>query len=82
VTIEAEQKQPILKRLQTNLPKSVAGKKVVRTNLSDGFKFILEDDSWLLIRFSGTEPLVRVYAEALSERQLREILAAGERIIR
>ncbi|HUN64665.1 MAG TPA: phosphoglucomutase/phosphomannomutase family protein [Bacteroidota bacterium] len=82
VTIEAGQKQSILKRLQANLPKKVAGKKVVRTNLSDGFKFILEDGSWLLVRFSGTEPLVRVYSEALSSAQLRTILREGERLVR
>ena len=48
----------------------------------DGFKFILSDGSWLLVRFSGTEPLIRVYAEALSLRGLRAMLADGEKLIR
>ncbi len=82
IIVEADQKEKILRRLQTNLPKRVAGLDVVRTNLMDGFKFILSDGSWLLVRFSGTEPLIRVYSEALSAPQLRRILADGEKLIR
>jgi len=37
---------------------------LVKTRQDDGIKFFFEDDSWLLIRFSGTEPVLRVYAEA------------------
>jgi phosphomannomutase len=48
----------------------------------DGVKFFLEDGSWLLIRFSGTEPLVRVYAEASSAALRDELLALGERLAR
>ena len=54
------------KRLQEKPPQSLLGKKIVRQNLLDGFKYFLEDDSWLLIRPSGTEPLLRLYAEAPS----------------
>ena len=81
ITVDADAKGKILKQLQSNLPKSVAGLPVVRTNLLDGFKFILKDESWLLVRFSGTEPLIRVYAEASSEKLLRNILAAGEKLV-
>lgn len=79
--IEAKQKEIILKRLKTNLPKQVAGLAVVKTNLSDGFKFTLSDGSWLLIRFSGTEPLVRIYSEALSKEQVQTILNDGKKIV-
>jgi len=80
--IEANQKERILRHLKANLPKSVAGLKVVRTNLSDGFKFTLSDDSWLLIRFSGTEPLVRIYSEAPSLKRVEAILNDGKRLVR
>ena len=79
--IEAAQKDAILKRLNANLPKRVDGREVVKTNLSDGFKFTLNDGSWLLIRFSGTEPLVRVYAEAKSMEQVRAILEDGKKLV-
>ena len=79
--IEAAQKDAILKRLNANLPKRVDGREVVKTNLSDGFKFTLNDGSWLLIRFSGTEPLVRVYAEANSKERVRAILEDGKKLV-
>jgi phosphomannomutase len=80
-SIEAAQKENILKRLNANLPKRIDGKEIANTNLSDGFKFTLNDGSWLLIRFSGTEPLVRVYSEAKSKEQVRAILEDGKRLV-
>jgi len=47
-----------------------------------GFKFFLADGTWLLIRTSGTEPLVRVYTEATSAELREAMLAAGERLVR
>ena len=49
---------------------------------NDGFKFWLDDGSWLLVRFSGTEPLVRVYAEATSAELRDAILAEGSALVR
>jgi phosphomannomutase len=80
--IEADQKSRIMKRLKANLPKKIAGRRVIQANLSDGFKFTLDDGSWLLVRFSGTEPLVRIYSEAPSKKQVAAILADGKRILR
>jgi phosphomannomutase len=48
----------------------------------DGVKFFTTDGSWLLVRFSGTEPLVRVYAEATSAELRDELLVIGERLAR
>jgi len=80
--IDANQKDAILQNLKSNLPKKLAGLEVVNTNLTDGFKFILKDGSWLLIRFSGTEPLVRIYSEALSKEQVSVILNEGKKLIK
>jgi phosphomannomutase len=82
IVIEQGQKEGILKRLKANFPKELGGLKVVRTNLLDGFKFILSDESWLLIRFSGTEPLIRVYSEGRSPDQVKTILKEGEKLLR
>ncbi|MDO8986613.1 MAG: hypothetical protein Q7V14_00110 [Coriobacteriia bacterium] len=44
-------------------------------------KFLLPDDAWVLLRTSGTEPLVRIYAEALNMGVVDELLAAGQDIV-
>ena len=49
---------------------------------NDGFKFCIDDGSWLLVRFSGTEPLVRVYTEATSQAVADACIAAGEALVR
>ena len=48
----------------------------------DGFKFFTADGSWLLVRTSGTEPLVRVYTEATSPEMRDSLVEAGERLVR
>jgi phosphomannomutase len=53
----------------------IADKKVVDCNTMDGYKFRLEDGSWLLIRFSGTEPVLRLYCESATFDRVHEILA-------
>ncbi len=79
-----EHKKRIMSELQGAAPKELAGKGVERAVMletKDGAKFFREDGSWLLVRLSGTEPLVRVYAETKSDRDLAPLLDAGERLI-
>lgn len=78
--VEPQQKDGILERLQSNSPKELAGLKVLHVNTMDGFKFMLNDGSWVLIRFSGTEPLIRYYAEAESKAKVEALLQAATRI--
>jgi phosphomannomutase/molybdopterin-guanine dinucleotide biosynthesis protein A len=54
------------RRLAAAPPAELAGAAVTRLDLADGFKFYLADGSWGLLRFSGTEPVLRVFAEATS----------------
>lgn len=54
----------LLHQLATQPPTEVAGKEVKDILSIDGYKLTLADDSWLLIRFSGTEPVLRLYSEA------------------
>jgi alpha-D-glucose phosphate-specific phosphoglucomutase len=70
----------IVKRISDNLPRSVEGVKVVRVDTADGFHFTLADNSWLLIRFSGTEPVLRIYAESDSLDRVERLLAAGRKL--
>jgi phosphomannomutase len=67
-------------RLKTEMPAAIAGLKCVGKNMTDGFKFILEDGGWLLIRFSGTEPIVRVYTETTQKERVKAILDDGLKI--
>ena len=80
-----ETKRRLLVDLAATGPAELAGEPVARTvslDTRDGFKFFLADGSWLLIRASGTEPLVRVYTEATSAGARDAMLVAGERLVR
>jgi alpha-D-glucose phosphate-specific phosphoglucomutase len=79
--ISLAKRQTILHRLSSGSPDTIAGSKVTRVDTTDGFRFFLGDDSWLLIRFSGTEPLVRIYSEAGSLERVRELLDEGQKLI-
>jgi len=76
-----DKKNKFMTRLK-NFKKTTIGKYKVRDIITiDGYKFILGEDTWLMIRFSGTEPLVRLYAEAKSKKILNDILTEGEKLI-
>src|SRR6202171_4685989 len=77
----AEDRKRILDLLANNEPSEVAGVSVVRVRSDDGFKFYLADGSWVLLRASGTEPLVRIYSEAGSAAEVEARLAALESIV-
>jgi phosphomannomutase len=61
-------------------PKEIAGLSVTGLNSTDGYKFSLEDGGWLLIRFSGTEPIIRVYCETTHKDKVQAILQDGLKI--
>jgi phosphomannomutase len=65
-------------RIKSNPPSALAGGRIVRTRDDDGFKFYLDDGSWVLVRFSGTEPLIRVYSESSTPERVDELLEALE----
>ena len=76
-----EQKQPTLTALEEALPQTFAGVTVEDVNTVDGFKLALEDGTWILVRPSGTEPKLRIYAEATTERRVEELLDAGREFV-
>lgn len=68
-------------RITSAHPQTLGGLRVTGLNTLDGYKFGLDDGGWLLIRFSGTEPIVRVYCETTHEQAVQGILADGLRIL-
>ena len=78
-------KDRLLVELLDKAPATLAGQPVTQSialATNDGVKFVVADGSWLLVRFSGTEPLVRVYTEATSPATADACIAAGEALVR
>ncbi|EMA66048.1 phosphoglucomutase/phosphomannomutase alpha/beta/alpha domain I [Halorubrum aidingense JCM 13560] len=76
-----DRKAGVLADLEDHIPESVAGHAVAKVVTLDGFKLLLENGSWLLVRPSGTEPKLRVYAEADSDDAVDTLLAEGREIV-
>ncbi len=68
-------------RVREARPEKVGGLKVTGINTLDGYKYSLEDGGWLLIRFSGTEPIVRVYCETRHQDRVQPLLEDGLRLL-
>jgi len=78
-------KRPVAKTEMVDLltkqaPVEIGDEKVTEVSTRDGVKYILADDSWLLIRPSGTEPVLRVYAEGRSQEMVKSLLGYGEQV--
>jgi len=69
-----------VERLKQDPPSRYAGLELDRTFTLDGTKLIFKDESWILFRQSGTEPLLRIYAEAGSLGQVQRMMAEGLRL--
>ena len=71
------EREAIISRVKDNPPKRIDGVDVVKFDTADGFRFVLADTTWLLIRFSGTEPLLRIYTETSSPERVKRLLDFG-----
>jgi phosphomannomutase len=67
-------------RVTAAQPETIGGLKCTGKSTLDGFQFFMEDGGWLLIRFSGTEPIIRVYCETTHKERVDDILQDGMRI--
>ena len=74
------EKQEKIDRILAANPETLGGLKVTELVTVDGFQFKLEDGGWLLIRFSGTEPILRVYCETMHEDKVDAILQDGLKV--
>jgi len=70
----------LVKELTEKPPKQIAGYRVTELQTTDGPKLIFDDESWLLFRQSGTEPVLRIYSEATSVEKMNALLGAGEKL--
>lgn len=73
-------KQAAKAQLDAGRPQTIGGLRVTDKITLDGYKFALEDGGWLLVRFSGTEPLIRVYCETMHGDKVQAILQDGMRL--
>jgi len=74
-------KHVVMERLSSSVPDKILNIEVSTVNKMEGIKLILKDGGWLLIRPSGTEPLLRVYAESSDEEKLKRILEQGRDLV-
>ncbi len=74
VTFDPSRRETIQSRVRRASPEKLAGKQVERIDPQDGFRFVLEGGYWALVRFSGTEPLLRLYAEGETPAEVEALL--------
>jgi phosphomannomutase len=80
IKFDDRRRKAIIERVKSYRPESIDNVKVAKIDTTDGFRFVLEDNTWLLIRFSGTEPLLRVYTETDSKERVEKLLKMGREI--
>ena len=80
VKFDERERGKIINRVREYMPEEIDGVKLLTRDTSDGFRFLLSDGSWLLIRFSGTEPLLRIYAESNSNSRVAQLLELGKTV--
>jgi phosphomannomutase len=78
--LTAEVKAAFTEKMKAD-PTELGGRKVAQVVRTDGLKLILEDGSWVCYRLSGTEPVVRAYTEARSEKDMEALKAAAEKFV-
>ena len=76
----SEKREAVVQRLSQLKPDEIDNTKVTKIDTVDGFRFRLSDGSWLLIRLSGTEPVLRIYAESDSPKHVERLLKAGKEL--
>ena len=76
-----EMKVLVPRKLATIQLDAIAGHRVQRVSYQDGIKFYLENDNWLLLRFSGTEPLLRIFTEADTTEKAEQLISWAKQLI-
>src|SRR5215813_345261 len=81
IKLTPEVKSRLQKRLSSDPPDSIDGRHVSEVNRMDGVKYIFDDGSWMLLRMSGTEPVVRCYAETNTKKDLEVLIETGSKFV-
>ena len=79
--LEGNQGRKLVASLKEKPLNKLIGEPIKEIDKTDGIKFILEDDSWLLFRASGTEPVLRIYAEAPDREKLEKLIEFGKNLV-
>ena len=77
-----EKRAALMEFLKASPPKKLLRSPLVKVDSRDGVKFVAEDSTWLMLRGSGTEPVLRIYAEAKTDADVRKLLKIGESLLR
>jgi phosphomannomutase len=77
-----EKRAALMESLQANPPKKLLRSPLVKVDARDGVKFVAADSTWLMLRGSGTEPVLRIYAEAKSDADVQKLLKLGISLLR
>jgi phosphoglucomutase len=81
IKLTPDVKSRLQKRLSSDPPDSIGGRRVAEVNRMDGVKYIFDDGSWILLRMSGTEPIVRCYAETSTKKDLEVLIETGSKFV-
>ncbi|MBI1763678.1 MAG: phosphoglucomutase/phosphomannomutase family protein, partial [Acidobacteria bacterium] len=81
IKLTPEVKARLSERLQADPPTQIGGRAVTGVNRMDGVKYLFDDGSWMLLRMSGTEPVVRCYAETHTKEDLEVLLETGSQYV-
>ncbi len=76
-----EKRAALMERLKSNPPKKLLRSPLAKVDARDGVKFVAADSTWLMLRGSGTEPVLRIYAEATSDAAVQKLLRLGEQLL-
>ncbi len=77
-----EKRDELMKLLQANPPKKLLRSSLAKVDARDGVKFVAEDSTWLMLRGSGTEPVLRIYAEAKADADAQKLLKLGRSLLK
>ncbi len=77
-----ERRGALMEFLKSNPPEKLLRSPLANVDARDGVKFVAADSTWLMLRGSGTEPVLRIYAEAKSDVDVRKLLKLGEKLLR
>ncbi len=79
--VKGDEGRKLVEKLKKEPLKEIAGKKIKEIDLTDGVKFIFENDGWILLRASGTEPVLRIYVEMPEKEEVDMILEESKKLI-
>ena len=81
IPLPPERRDKVVKNIGNANPDAIGGVKVASRDSTDGYRFVLEDGSWVIVRLSGTEPLLRIYAEGNSADRVDALLSEARSLV-